>query len=55
VGVIEGPFFVLSFLSHPSDLHTSVYLAMLQHLLYKHAQHLRLPLEMWDWIAKYRV
>ena len=38
-----------------SDLHTSVYLAMMQHLLSKRAEPLHLPLEMWDWIAKYRV
>jgi hypothetical protein len=38
-----------------TDLHTSVYLAMLQHFLYKQAKPLRLPLEMWDWIANYRV
>ncbi len=56
LGVIEGLccillFFPLIF----SDLHTSVYLAMLQHLLYKQAKPLHLPLEMWDWIAKYCV
>ncbi len=55
LGVIDSLFFILSFLPHPSDLHTSVYIAMLQHLLYKQAKPLRLPLEMWDWIAKYRV
>jgi hypothetical protein len=32
-----------------------VYLAVLQHLLYKQFEPLRMPLEMWDWIAKYRV
>jgi hypothetical protein len=32
-----------------------MYLAMLQHLLNKLASPLHLPLEMWDWIAKYRV
>jgi hypothetical protein len=32
-----------------------MYLAMLQHALYKQAKALSLPLEMWDWIAKYRV
>ncbi len=56
LGVIEGLRFN-SFLSLliTSDLHISVYLAMLQHLLYKKAKSLHLPLEMWDWIAKYRV
>ncbi len=56
LGVIEGllfSFFLLD--SHLSDHHTSVYLAMLQHLLDKQAQPLYLPLEMWDWIEKYRV
>ncbi len=55
LGVIEGLCFILDWLHIPSDLHTSVYLAMLQHLLYKQAHPLHLPLEMWDWIAKYRV
>jgi hypothetical protein len=32
-----------------------VYLAMLQQLLFKQGKALHLPLEMWDWIAKYRV
>jgi hypothetical protein len=32
-----------------------VYLAMLQHLLCQQAKPLRLPLEMWDCIAKYCV
>jgi hypothetical protein len=56
LGVIEGLCFIL-FLNPQisSDLHTSVYLAMLQHLLYKQSKSLHLPLEMWDWIAKYRV
>jgi hypothetical protein len=55
LGVIEGLccFFLTPL--NPSDLHTSVYLAMLQHLLYKQAKALRLPLEMWDWIAKYQL
>jgi hypothetical protein len=55
LGVIEG---LVSFIPHPlilSDLNTSIYLAMLQHLLYKPAKVLHLPLEMWDWIAKYQV
>ena len=56
LGVIEGVCFIVLFelVDSLSD-HTSVYLAMLQHLLYKQAEPLRLPLEMWDWIAKYRV
>ncbi len=54
LGVVEGSLsFFLGLTS--SDPHTSVYLAMLQHLLYKQATCLHLPLEMWDWIAKYRV
>ncbi len=55
MGVIEGLCFILSYLSPFSDLHTSVYLALLQHLLHKQAKPLHLPLEMWDWIARYRV
>jgi hypothetical protein len=56
LGVDEGLIIISSSLSliH-SDLNTSIYLAMLQHLLYKPAKVLHLPLEMWDWIAKYRV
>jgi hypothetical protein len=54
LAVIEGLLFILSPLIL-SDLHTSVYLAMLQHLLYRQAKPLHLPLEMWDWISKYRV
>ncbi len=54
LGVIEGLFLFSEFLT-PSDLHTIVYLAMLQHLLYKQDKPLRLPLEMWDWVAKYHV
>ncbi len=46
----------LSFLeSYLSDHHASVFLTMLQHLLYKQSESLHLPLEMWDWIVKYRV
>jgi len=55
LGVIEGLCFIHSHLSHLSDLHISVHLAMLQHLLYKQVTSMHLPLEMWDWIAKYRV
>ncbi len=40
--------------SDHSDHQTSVYLAVLQHLLYKEAKALRLPLEMRDCIEKYR-
>jgi hypothetical protein len=32
-----------------------VYLGMLQHLLTQQAKSMHLPLEMWDWIAKYQV
>jgi hypothetical protein len=53
LGVIEGLCFVHSCLLILSDFRTSVYLAMLQHLLSKQVKPLRLPLEMWDWIAKY--
>ncbi len=55
LGVFESLCFFLSCLLKISDLHTSVYLAMLQHLLYKQSKSLHLPLEMWYWIAKYRV
>jgi hypothetical protein len=55
LGVIEGLWFILSRHQIISELHTSVYLAMLQHLLSKQAKSLRLPLEMWDWIAKSRL
>ncbi len=54
LGVIEGVCFIF-FGSHILTGHTSVYLAFLQHLLYKQAKPLRLPLEMWDWIAKYHL
>ena len=56
LGVIEGVCFIVLFelVDSLSD-HTSVYLSMLQHLLFKQVQPLHLPLEMWDWIAKYRV
>jgi hypothetical protein len=55
LGVIKGA--VHSFLNYQilSDLHISVYLAILQHLLGKQVKPMHLPLEMWDWIAKYRV
>jgi hypothetical protein len=55
LGVIECLRLIRSWPHIPSDPHTSVYLAMLQHLLYKQAEPLHLPLEMWDWIAKYRL
>ncbi len=56
LAVVEGLCFILSLLNlRPSDLHTSVCLARLQYLLYKRAKSLHLPLEMWDWIAQYRV
>ncbi len=55
MGVIEGLCFFLLDAHILIDLHTPVYLAMLQHLLYKQSMALHLPLEMWDWIAKYRV
>jgi hypothetical protein len=55
LGVIEGLCFNSFVLLMSSDLNTSVYLAFLQHLLHKQAEPLRLPLEMWHWIAKNRV
>ena len=55
LGVIEGLCFISFQPLIASDLHTSVYLAMMQHLLSKQVNPLSLPLEMWDWIAKYRV
>ncbi len=56
LGVVEGSsVFMYSWPHILPDLHTSMYLAMLQHLLYKQAKPLHLPLEMWDWITKYRV
>jgi hypothetical protein len=55
LGMIEGLCFILESGFILQDLHTSVYLTMLQHLLYKQVKSLHLPLEMWDWIAKYRM
>jgi hypothetical protein len=55
LGVIEGVCFIFFLDSHILIGHTSVYLATLQHLLYKQAKSLRLPLEMWDWIEKYQL
>jgi hypothetical protein len=51
-----GLFLLLFFLFViSSDFKPSVYLGMLLHFLYQQGNGLRLPLEMWDWIAKYRV